>query len=56
MVSDRSDMSKVRIGILGNNENNLVTCDSRIGSGSGRKHNNDVILAVTMVSKPWVTS
>lgn len=42
MVSDRSDVSKVRIGILGNNENNLVTCDSRIGSGSGGKHNNDV--------------
>ena len=42
MVSNRSDMSKVRIGILGNNKNNLVTCDSRIGSGSGGKHNNDV--------------
>ena len=27
--------SKARIGILGNNENNCVTCDSRIGFGAG---------------------
>jgi len=27
--------SKARIGVLGNNENNCVTCDSRIGFGTG---------------------
>ena len=27
--------SKARIGILGNNENDCVTCDSRIGFGTG---------------------
>ena len=27
-----------RIGILGNNENDCVTCDSRIGFGTGRAH------------------
>ena len=30
--------SKARIGILGNNENNCVTCDSRIGFGTGGRH------------------
>ena len=30
--------SKARIGILGNNENNCVTCDSRIGLGTGGRH------------------
>ena len=29
---------KARIGILGNNENNCKTCDSRIGFGTGGKH------------------
>ena len=32
--------SKARIGILGNNENNCVTCDSRIGFGTGGYHDN----------------
>ena len=30
--------SKARIGILGNQENNCHTCDSRIGFGTGGKH------------------
>ena len=30
--------SKARIGILGNNENDCVTCDSRIGFGTGGYH------------------
>ena len=30
--------SKARIGILGNNEKDCVTCDSRIGFGSGGYH------------------
>lgn len=42
VASDRSDMSKARIGILGNNENDCITCDSRIGFGTGGKHNNHV--------------
>ena len=32
--------SKATIGILGNNENNCVTCDSRIGFGTGGYHDN----------------
>ena len=30
-----SDLSKARIGILGNDDNNCVGCDSRIGFGTG---------------------
>ena len=32
--------SKVRIGILGNNEGRCDTCDSRIGFGTGGAHDN----------------
>ena len=32
--------SKARIGILGNNENDCDRCDSRIGFGTGGKHDN----------------
>ena len=32
------DMSKARIGILGNNENDCRQCDSRIGFGTGGLH------------------
>ena len=35
------DHSKVRIGILGNNENDCDLCDSRIGFGTGGKHDNN---------------
>ena len=34
-VSDRSQSSKARIGIIGNNEENCSNCDSRIGFGTG---------------------
>ena len=34
-VGSRSDASKARIGILGNNQNDCTTCDSRIGFGTG---------------------
>ena len=37
-MSDRSDLGKARIGILGNNENDCSTCDSRIGFGTGGLH------------------
>ena len=30
--------ARARIGILGNNENDCTTCDSRIGFGTGGKH------------------
>ena len=33
--------SKARIGILGNNENDCDNCDSRIGFGTGGKHDNN---------------
>ena len=39
VLSDDSSMGKARIGILGNNENDCVTCDSRIGFGTGGRHN-----------------
>ena len=35
------DYSKVRVGILGNNENDCVFCDSRIGFGTGGKPDNN---------------
>ena len=35
IVSTRSFYSKARIGILGNNQNNCRTSDSRIGFGTG---------------------
>ena len=37
---NNKDMSKARIGILGNNENDCHKCDSRIGFGTGGLHDN----------------
>ena len=37
---NNKDMSKARIGILGNNENDCRLCDSRIGFGTGGLHDN----------------
>ena len=34
-IGDSNSNSKARIGILGNQENDCVTCDSRIGLGTG---------------------
>ena len=31
-------LGKARIGILGNNENDCIQCDSRIGFGTGGRH------------------
>ena len=31
-------LAKARIGILGNNENDCIQCDSRIGFGTGGRH------------------
>ena len=35
MTDNNNDWPKARIGILGNNENDCKTCDSRIGFGTG---------------------
>ena len=39
VVSDNGFAGKARIGILGNNENDCVTCDSRTGFGIGGQNN-----------------
>ena len=38
VVCTYKDWSKARIGILGNNENDCSSCDSRIGFGTGGHH------------------
>ena len=35
VVGGKSSLSKARIGIIGNNENDCFECDSRIGFGTG---------------------
>jgi len=37
-VCSTSGQSKARIGILGNNQNECSSCDSRIGFGTGGAH------------------
>lgn len=37
-VGTNSDLAKARIGIVANQENNCNTCDSRIGFGTGGRH------------------
>lgn len=39
-VSGDYPHSRARIGIIGNQENNCHTCDSRVGFGTGGKHDN----------------
>ena len=40
VVSDNIVFSKARIGIVSNNENECVSCDSRIGFGTGGNPDN----------------
>jgi len=40
VVGAARQWSRARIGILGNNENDCGNCDSRIGFGTGGKHDN----------------
>ena len=40
-VCSSKDLSKARIGFLGNNENDCITCDSRIGFGTGGRHDDN---------------
>ncbi|KAL9952620.1 hypothetical protein ACROYT_G039896 [Oculina patagonica] len=42
VLSDDSSMGKARIGILANNENDCVTCDTRMGFGTGGRHNDAI--------------
>ena len=39
-VSDNPGHSKARIGIISNNQDDCASCDSRIGFGTGGKHDN----------------
>ena len=39
-VGDDYPHSKARIGVLGNQEGNCGSCDSRVGFGTGGKHDN----------------
>ena len=39
-VGDNSGQSKARIGIISNQQNDCASCDSRIGFGTGGKHDN----------------
>ncbi|KAL9954476.1 hypothetical protein ACROYT_G042020 [Oculina patagonica] len=38
VASTDASLGKARIGILGNNENDCIQCDSRIGFGTGGRH------------------
>ncbi|CAH3146120.1 unnamed protein product, partial [Pocillopora meandrina] len=38
LIKKQARRPKARIGILGNNENDCNSCDSRIGFGTGGKH------------------
>ena len=39
-VGDNSGQSKARIGVIGNNQDDCASCDSRIGFGTGGLHDN----------------
>ena len=38
-ISSDISLAKARVGIIGNNENDCITCDSRIGFGTGGLQN-----------------
>ncbi|KAL9954454.1 hypothetical protein ACROYT_G041995 [Oculina patagonica] len=50
--SGRSDLGKARIGILGNNENDCHSCDSRIGFGTGGRHDDSNTCGNEAMSSP----
>ena len=39
ILSDDTTLGKARIGIIANNENDCATCDTRMGFGTGGRHN-----------------
>ncbi|KAL9953458.1 hypothetical protein ACROYT_G040880 [Oculina patagonica] len=51
-ASDILGYSKARIGILGNNENNCMSCDSRIGFGTGGAHDHSNTCGIDAISSP----
>ena len=51
-VGAASGSSKARIGILGNNDNDCVTCDSRIGFGTGGYHDDSNTCGNEATSNP----
>ena len=51
-MSDDSHWSKVRIGILGNNEHHCRNCDSRIGFGTGGKHDDNNTCGNEAINSP----
>ncbi|XP_020616745.1 uncharacterized protein LOC110054731 [Orbicella faveolata] len=44
--------TKARIGIIGNNENHCRTCDSRIGFGTGGRHDDSNTCGIEAVAAP----
>lgn len=50
--SDTQDYSKARIGIIGNNEVSCESCDSRIGFGSGGRHDNSNTCGIEALAEP----
>ena len=51
-VGTNSYYSKARIGIIGNNENDCNTCDSRIGFGTGGYHDDSNTCGNTATAAP----
>ena len=51
-ASDRTNSGKARIGILGNNEKDCYSCDSRIGFGTGGLHDNSNACGNEATSSP----
>jgi len=45
-------VTKARIGIIGNNENHCRTCDSRIGFGTGGRHDDSNTCGIEAVAAP----
>ena len=62
ILSDDTSMGKARIGIIGNNENDCVSCDSRIGFGTGGKFNdastcgNQDLTAIGYILVQWYST
>jgi len=49
---DGLNRAKARIGIIGNNENHCNTCDSRIGFGTGGRHDDSNTCGIEAVAAP----
>ena len=52
VVGNSNSNSKARIGILGNNENECNSCDSRIGFGAGGHPDNSNTCGNTATASP----